>query len=267
MKSRIKAVVLGTFLIFGLNESSFAQCPPGRACPIHLPGQPGRPLPPRPSLPPVRPPQGMCPPGTVMDPSIQRCVSINFPPIPVPGAGGRMRQVPPSSNEIDEISAANIVNTVMQGLDCSQAAESLRRLSNQLLSMGTASSQPTIPGRPEPDFKRQWRERIRSQAFWSKVWNRMADAYRSCHRGCFDDGLAVGQISATGYCSASVAVDGLLGPGLIVQPPLPVCETAIFVGCLKAYQSTASTFPGCTPYTVNRFQSIFQEYQSQDCHL
>lgn len=200
-----------------------------------------------------------CPPGTIYNPELRRCVSVNTPP---------MQQRPPRDpNDIDEVSATNIVNSAMRGLDCSQAAESLRRLSNQLLSMGVSGSQPSIPGRTEPDFKKAWRERIRSPQFWSKVWNKMADAYRSCNRGCFDDGLAVGQISASGYCSASIAVNGLMGVGYIEQPPLPVCETATFSGCIKGYQNTASNFPGCVTYMTDSFSSIFNQYVSQDCHL
>ena len=131
--------------------------------------------------------------------------------------------------------------------------------------MGVSSTLPGAPG--EPAFKREWRLRIRSQAFWQKVWDHMANAYRSCNRTCFDDGQAIGQISATGYCTASIAVDGLFGVGFIAQPPLPVCETAIFAGCIKGYQATPTTIPGCPRYTTDRFASIFQEYISQDCHL
>lgn len=178
-----------------------------------------------------------------------------------------MIEVPPASSDIDEVSAANLVNDAIRGKSCAQAADALRLLSNQVLSLGTMASQPPISGRPDPEFKRKWREHIRSPQFWRKVWDRMANAYMSCNRGCFDDGLAVGQISATAYCSASVALDGLPGAGYLEQTPLPVCETAIFAGCLQSYQNTATSFPGCGPYTTDSYQRTFYEYQSQDCHL
>ncbi len=234
--------------------------------PRHLPPTPqpdprgGRPLPP--PLP--RPdPWGRCPPGTTLDPRIGRCVSVMNPP-----SRGPMRPVPPLNQDPDDISAANIVNQAMAGLNCEQAAESLRRVSNMVLSMAQSATPPVGGGsRTEPEFKRAARERIRSPKFWMRVWNRMADAYRSCDRGCFDDGVAVGQISATGYCSASVALNGLMGPGYLEQAPLPVCETAIRTGCIQSYQSTAVAYDGCKPYTQDTFDSIFREYISQDCHL
>lgn len=232
---------------------------------------PARPYPPEPDPRGGRPPptplprpdhMGRCPPGTVIDHRIGRCVSATEPP-----SRGRMREVPPITHDMDDVSAANIVNSALRGLDCSQAAESLRRVSNMVLSMAQTSAPPTVPGRPDADFKRAARERIRSPKFWMRVWNRMADAYRSCDRGCFDDGVAVGQISATAYCSASVALDGLLGPGYIEQAPLPVCESAIRAGCIQSYQSTAVSHTGCKRYTEDSFDSIFREYLSQDCHL
>lgn len=178
-----------------------------------------------------------------------------------------MRPIPPRTGEPDEISAANIVNQAMNGLSCQQAGDALRRLSNQLLSMAASAQAPVIPGRPEPELRRQWREHIRSPKFWSKVWNRMADAYRACDRGCFDDGKAVGEMSATGYCAASVAVEGLPGIGFMEQPPLPMCETSIHVGCVQSYQSTAASYPGCSVYSTGSYAGIFAEYTSQDCHL
>jgi hypothetical protein len=256
--------VLGFFLL----SSAEAQRPP---FPRPFPPRPGTPIFVPPPPPPIfsQPSNPRCPPATVYDPSLRRCVSITTPPAPPPPppvwSHRPMVQIPPANSSADEVSAANIVNEAMRGLSCSDASESLRRLSNQLLSMGVSGSQPARPG--EPDFKRQWRERIRSHAFWSKVWNRMADAYRSCNRGCFDDGVAVGKISATGYCSASLAVNGLLGPGYLEQPPLPVCETSIYAGCIRGYQETPASIPGCLEYTTQSYHSIFQEYISQDCHL
>lgn len=233
-----------------------------------------------------------CPPSTVYSPRARRC-------LPDPQSRRPMRDRPTrtTGNDIEDRedrSAAQLVNTAMRGLDCGQAAEALRRLSNQVLAL-----QATVPGAQPPSFpgnsrrrddprgiptrvtrgnpnsrgpgddemRGRWRQQAQSPKFWKKVWDRMADAYRSCNRECFDDGVAIGTLSATAYCSASVALEGLPGPGYTEQPPLPVCETSIFTGCLKAYGQTASTTEGCAPYTQNQFASIFAEYESQDCHL
>lgn len=265
-------------LVFVTPVAKASYCPPGRMCPVTPPSRtvPPRPVPPPPSLPPH--PSLRCPAGTVPVPGSYppRCVRETRPlpppaptptPVPPPSNGRAMRGAPARNSSPDEISAANIVNQAMSGLSCAQAGDALRRLSNQLLSMAASSQVPPAPGRPEPDLRRQWREHIRSPQFWSKVWNRMADAYRDCDRSCFDDGLAVGAMSATGYCAASIAVEGLPGIGYLEQPPLPVCETAIHVGCVQNYQSTASQFSGCRPYMQDSFSGIFAEYVSQDCHL
>ncbi len=227
-----------------------------------------------------------CPPGTVYDPSIRRCVSVTTPPRPHPRPIPHPRPLPPDerrrppqdnrpivirppvSGDPDEISATNIVNQALSGLTCEQAGQSLRRLSNQVLALAASANRPEIPGRPTPDFKRQWQLRIRSPQFWKRVWLRMADAYQSCNRPCFEDGLAVGEISATAYCATSIAVQGLPGPGFLAQTPLPVCESAIHQGCLVGYERTANQYQGCELYSSNSsYGGIFAEYQSQDCHL
>lgn len=248
----LAAAVLFNFV----KEAEASYCPPGRICPVQpSPPTPVRPVPVPVPPAPVRP--APCPPGTVLDPRLNRCVSavVNQP----------MRPVPPRSGDPDEISAANLVNEAMRGLTCNQAGDALRRLANQIRQLAASSQLPPQPN--EPELRRRWREHIRSPQFWSKVWHRMADAYSSCNRGCFDDGLAVGEISATAYCAASIALDGLFGIGHLEQPPLPVCETAIHIGCLQGYDRTSAGFQGCSKYTTDSFYGIYNEYKSQDCHL
>ncbi len=205
-----------------------------------------------------------CPPMTVYDPRLGRCVAD-------PYGRRRMQEMPPRPTTGDERSAANIVNAALRGLDCGQASHSLRRLANQVLQLQAAGTRPAPPPRPGSntgeEIRRRWREHVQSPQFWRKVWDRMADAYRSCNRQCFDDGISMGTLSATAYCSASIALSGLPGPGYIAQPPLPVCETSIFTGCVKSYGTTAAGTAGCSPYTTGSFEGIFAEYQSQDCHL
>jgi hypothetical protein len=207
---------------------------------------------------------------TVFNPRIGRCVAD-------PYGNRRIPERPPIPTGNDhedslERSAANIANEAFRGLDCGHASDALRRLTNQVLELQAIGTPiPGGPGRPGGDrgeeVRRKWREQVQSPLFWKKVWNRMAEAYRSCNRDCFDDGVAVGTLSATAYCSASIAVDGLPGPGYIEQTPLPVCQTETFVGCVKTYSDTAATTAGCAPYITNQYQGIFAEYQSQDCHL
>ncbi len=263
----------------------FARCVPGVPCraPGQLPGQPPRsqpfPHPPTPViLPPSVPPVTRggsipsstalrCPPMTVYSARLRRCVAD-------PYGRRRLQEIPPvptgnERDDLDERSAANIVNAALRGLDCGQASDVLRRLSNEVLAL--QASGPRTPPRggvdPGEEVRRKWREHVSSPKFWKKVWNRMADAYRSCNRDCFDDGISVGELSATAYCSASMALGGLGGPGYIEQTPLPVCETSVFAGCLKAYGDTGATMAGCQPYTKDSFEGIFAEYESQDCHL
>jgi hypothetical protein len=285
MTSLRTALTLSLFVLSGsgsIAEASELNCGPGRPCPPPPPVmRSGRIIPP-----PVRrnpygepPPvtrgstsgtlsnspsaQMRCPPYTAYDVRIGRCVAD-------PYGRRRMEECRPVYNgnavhDRNERSAVNIVNAALRGLDCGQASDSLRRLSNQVLSM-QASGRNTS-SLPSNDPRRVWREYVQSPEFWKKVWHHMAVAYQSCNRSCFDDGEAIGQISATAYCSASIVLDGLPGPGYIEQPPLPVCETSIFAGCLKAYDDTAAATPECRAYTSNSFEGIFAEYQSQDCHL
>jgi hypothetical protein len=205
---------------------------------------------------------------TVYNPNIGRCVAD-------PYGNRRLQTQPPiltgnQMNDSLERSAANLANAAFRGLDCGHASDALRNLTNQILHLESMNSSMPGPGRvnaPGDDVRRRWRQQVESPAFWKKVWNRMADAYRSCNRQCFDDGVAVGTLSATAYCSASVALDGLPGPGYLEQSPLPVCETSIFAGCIQSYATTATTTAACAPYISNQFEAIFAEYQSQDCHL
>jgi len=284
----VSSASLTFFFLLAIAEAS-ASCPPGRACPPPVTrGRPTTPsypsqYPPTPSRSPTRypvppvtrgsdsgrlPTAGQCPPYTTYERRLGRCVADPY---------GRRRieqRIPSrtgnSHDESLERSATNIVNAALRGLDCGQAADSLRRLSNQILSLqvsGPGRDPGGRPGDPGEEVRRKWREQVQSPKFWKRVWNHMASAYQSCNRSCFDDGIAVGQISATAYCSASVALEGLPGPGYIEQPPLPVCETSIFTGCLKAYGDTAAETAGCSAYTSGSFEGIFAEYQSQDCHL
>tara|TARA_Y100000590_G_scaffold449460_1_gene587596 strand:+ start:3050 stop:3460 length:411 start_codon:yes stop_codon:yes gene_type:complete len=105
---------------------------------------------------------------------------------------------------------------------------------------------------------------MKKREYWLDLWERIADVYSECDIGCFEDGEIIGEISAMGFCAASVELGGLTSVGAIDQPRMPLCETSIFVGCEQKYQQTAQSFPGCNHYSK---EPIFQEYMSQDCHL
>lgn len=197
------------------------------------------------------------------------------PPPHAPAHGRRMRTPPPRSSDDDEMYAADLMAKAVSGLTCESAGESLRRLSNQLLAgVSFATERNVLPpapgdrrGKLREQQRQKWRDRLRSPVFWQRVWDRMSDAYRDCDRTCFDDGVAVGQISGSGYCAASVGVGGLPAPGYTHQAPLPLCQNSIFVGCQSGYRQASRTYDGCQPYTEGLYEQIFKEYQSQDCHL
>ena len=180
---------------------------------------------------------------------------------------------PARSGEENEQVAADMVARNMMGLGCERMGDALRRLSNQILSTAQQSRNTAPPAPGDEAARQRFEERARftrvsrTPAFWKKVWNRVADAYRGCNLECFDDGVAVGQISASTYCSASIAIGGFDSPGFLPQPPLPLCQSAIFAGCQSGYQTSAASVEGCSAYTSGRFDSIFKASISQDCHI
>lgn len=234
--------------------------PPGRPMP------PGRPIPPpyRPVPPPVYQP---APPVYPPAPPVVR---------PAPPMGrGRLFTPPARNQEADEVQAAELMAQAIGSRGCEQAGDALRNLSNVLLSNVKFATQPN-PFPPAPgdrrgelreQMRRKWLGHLRSQTFWKIVWDRLAEAYRGCNLTCFDDGIAVGQISGAGYCSASVAVGGLNGVGFQAQAPLPVCETATFTACQVGYDQASSSYSGCGNFTSGGYTSIYNEFKSQDCHM
>lgn len=207
---------------------------------------------------------------------------FGFPPPgwggPRPGGGGRwmhrphqrMVTPPPLSSDPDETEAAQMMKDAVDGLECERASEVLRRISNRILrGANMASDSEHGPdGGPNRDFRRQkWRRHLNSPRFWERVWGRLAEAYKGCELNCFEDGMAVGQISGTGYCSASIGVDGLTAPGFVYQPPLPLCQSQIFIGCQQGYRDAANSYQGCSKYTQAQFEPVFLQYISQDCQV
>jgi hypothetical protein len=170
----------------------------------------------------------------------------------------------------DEYAAAQLAAESVYTLNCEQTGQALRNMSNRLLdraSWATHQGHCENGRRPVNEGAGVWQQRMRNPAFWNKVWEYMAEAFKSCDLNCFDDGVAVGQISGVGYCQASVGVGGLNAPGFLSQPPLPVCQTEVYVGCQQGYREAAQDFNGCQQFTQGQFQQVFDESISQDCHV
>jgi hypothetical protein len=184
---------------------------------------------------------------------------------------------PARPGDDDDVEVTRVMVVAMRGRACAQAGDVLRDMANLLLQSahfsaaapGTHPGHPALvrPGEREEEARSRWNNHLNSQRFWQSVWDRLAAMYRQCDKGCFDDGVAVGQISAAGYCSASIAVGGLNAPGYEAQKPLPLCQNETFVGCLSSYDKTASTYPGCSTYDSGGYTQIYNESKSQDCHI
>lgn len=100
------------------------------------------------------------------------------------------------------------------------------------------------------------------------TWDEVDKIYDKCQRKCFSAGESIGEISAIGYCAASMAVGGLLDPGFIEQPPLPFCGQNLAIGCKTQYVRTATwEFPGCSYYTQNQFAETFDNNVRWDCFV
>ncbi len=100
------------------------------------------------------------------------------------------------------------------------------------------------------------------------LWDELEKAYDRCQVRCFSEGSAIGEISAQGYCAASIALGGLYDPGFIAQPPLPFCGENLVLGCKSQYiQSATSEIQGCFPYTTGGFEQTFDNSVRQDCFV
>ena len=108
---------------------------------------------------------------------------------------------------------------------------------------------------------------MREQNLHKVVMARLTELYRGCDVKCFDDGVSIGLLSGTGYCSAVVALDGLPDAGFLTQGRLPMCQTANFVGCQQGYAQAVNTIKGCLTYASGRFETSYDHQVSQDCHI
>lgn len=163
-------------------------------------------------------------------------------------AGDRGRQM-------GERNSARIVEAMWSKLrrDCSQ----LERLTT--IISDTPLGRPTQGGAAAACFY---------MGYTDGLWNKLDEIYDRCGQVCFGAGAEIGRISAEGYCAASIAVDGLLDPGFISQPPLPFCGETLVLGCKTEYISAATyEINGCYPYTVGHFEETFDNSVRQDCYV
>jgi hypothetical protein len=174
---------------------------------------------------------------------------------------------------------ADIVARSIAGLGCDRLSDAVRNLSNQLLANVNYATRrdpnaplPPMMQRPSrpmsrDQFIQQWLEHLSNPELMQKLWTRLAELYRSCNRGCFDDGIAIGQLSGAGYCGGSIGAGGLSGIGVIAQAPLPLCQTSNFVGCQQGYYDAVNQYAGCAQYTSGDYDRVLRDFVSQDCHI
>ncbi len=196
---------------------------------------------------------------------------------PIPARGRRIPLRPVRTQSEHEAHAAERMARAIANRGCERLGEVIRDLSNDILSSAHLAARDDSNLTPIDDrdrrgqLRREARLKVRrhfvSPEFWTHLWDRLTDAYQACDMPCFDDGQAVGEISATAYCSASISLGGLNAPGFMSQSRLPLCQNAIFVGCQKGYRDTARSIEGCSRYTEGGWTEIFGQYQSQDCHM
>jgi hypothetical protein len=106
------------------------------------------------------------------------------------------------------------------------------------------------------------------QGYIDALWGQIDQVYNRCGNLCFNAGAEIGHISAQGYCAASLAIDGLLDPGFISQPPLPFCGENLVLGCKSEYIYVASyEYPGCRAFTQREYASTFDNFVRQDCFV
>ena len=186
------------------------------------------------------------------------------------GNGPAHRPVPrpkPRPNDFADRDAAFLVGQASDRLNCDQLGDLVTRLSNRVLESRDWGHETGYGPNLTPGERERWRRNHRSPAFWRKLWNHVTVAFQRCEADCFQDGLAVGQISAAMYCSISEELGGLDDPEFLPQPPLPSCEAGIRAGCVQGYVESVRQSESCRPYATADFREIFLDNVSQDCHI
>lgn len=106
------------------------------------------------------------------------------------------------------------------------------------------------------------------QGYTDTLFDNLELASERCSDRCFEAGSEIGQISAQGYCAASMALGGLDDPGFIEQPALPLCGFNVVIGCKSQYIQTATyDVRGCRDFTEGAFYETFDNMVRQDCFV
>lgn len=106
------------------------------------------------------------------------------------------------------------------------------------------------------------------QGYTDTLFDELELASIRCADRCFEAGSEIGEISAMGYCAASMAIGGLDDPGFIEQPGLPLCGHNVVLGCKSQYIQTATVdIPACRPFTEGYFYDTFDNVVRQDCFV
>lgn len=227
-----------------------------------------RPMPvPAPTYRPTPPPVVVRPPAP---PAPAPVPAPYYPPAPTPVSGGHVNRntcfYPGSAGErgrsMGVRNASRIVDAVWARLG--QTCDQLDNLA--MVISETPLARPMQSGEFAACFY---------QGYVDALFDRVAAAYDRCQVRCFNEGSAIGEISAQGYCAASIAVGGLYDPGFISQPPLPFCGESLVLGCKSSYIATATHYTyqssygteSCYPFTRGAFAQTFENSVRQDCYV
>jgi hypothetical protein len=165
----------------------------------------------------------------------------------------------PRGGDRDDEYVAEMFRRHTSDLRCENLGNLLRRVSNEVLA---AVERPARFSR-----EKQLKRLVRRPAFHQNMIARLTELYLNCNKPCFDDGVAIGVLSGTGYCNAAIGVDGLPDAGFLAQSRLPVCETENFMGCQSGYAQAVNSVQGCLAYATGRFAAGYEHQISQDCHV
>lgn len=194
-----------------------------------------------------------------------------------PGRGyGRDRRIvigpARTRDEVDQFVVDAIIRRA-SNMSCDNLADLVRELSNDILSSQTLPPEVIYPG-DSPDERRrkfyanELRRFMANPRFSRTIMERLTYVFEGCDQLCFSDGVAIGVISGTGYCSASLEVGGLPDEdGFRFQEALPVCETANFAGCAQGYSQAVNSVNGCLGFATGEFAETYNNFVSQDCHI
>lgn len=189
------------------------------------------------------------------------------------GRDGRIVVMPSRPRDDMDAFAADLFVRNAANLSCGELGDLLRNISNEILSAHALPAEVVSPYDSQHERLRKHRVNrlkfyLTKPVFAKIVMERLTMAFESCDQMCFDDGVAVGIISGTGFCHASLEAGGISsGEGFRYQDALPVCQNANFVGCQQGYSQAVNNIPGCLEFASGSHMQSFNEYVSNDCNI